>query len=309
MEGILGVYKEAGMTSHDVVFRLRKIVHMKKIGHAGTLDPAVTGVLPVCLGKATKVVEYLQESGKVYAGTVTLGKSTTTEDATGEIIEQKNITEAIEDKKIDEKMATFNGWITQIPPMYSAVKVNGRRLYDYAFHHETVERPKRKAYIEYFKRTSPVYLDKEKGEVTFDFEVSCGKGTYVRTLAVDLGKLLHLPSHMSSLTRIKAGGFSLEHCLTLDQIEEKMSNGTLEQALKPIEELFIHYPRIDLTEELFYKVKNGMPLPQNLFGITDENQVIAMFYQHQLFSLYAKHPSKKGYFKPQKVFKTELNKK
>ena len=129
MDGLLPLWKERGMTSHDCVFKLRKILHMKKIGHGGTLDPDVDGVLPICLGKATKVIEYSSDAGKVYQGEITLGFSTTTEDKSGEVVETKKVDQLISNEEIDETMKSFIGEITQIPPMYSAVKVNGKRLY------------------------------------------------------------------------------------------------------------------------------------------------------------------------------------
>lgn len=141
MEGILPLWKERGLTSHDCVFKLRKILHMKKIGHSGTLDPDVDGILPICVGRATKVVEFLTDSGKVYEGEITLGYSTTTEDASGEIVDLTPVEKVLSNELIDSTMQTFIGEITQIPPMYSAVKVNGKRLYEYARNGETVERP------------------------------------------------------------------------------------------------------------------------------------------------------------------------
>ena len=154
MEGIIPLWKPRGMTSHDCVFKLRKILHTKKVGHSGTLDPDVDGMLPICVGKATKVIEYLQESNKEYEGEVTLGFSTETEDVSGEVVAVTPVFAALTTEEIDAAMATFSGEITQIPPMYSAVKVNGRRLYDYARAGEIVERPKRKAMIHSYERTS-----------------------------------------------------------------------------------------------------------------------------------------------------------
>lgn len=156
MNGIINVKKEAGMTSHDVVFRLRRILREKKIGHGGTLDPDVVGVLPIAVGKATRVLEFMTEAGKVYEGRVTLGFSTDTEDASGSLVEQTPVTRPLEEEIVDEVMASFQGEITQIPPMYSAVKVKGRKLYEYARAGEEVERPQRQVTISEFKRTSLV---------------------------------------------------------------------------------------------------------------------------------------------------------
>ena len=158
MDGILPLWKERGMTSHDCVFKLRKILHTKKIGHGGTLDPDVEGVLPICVGKGTKVIEYMVDSGKTYEGEITLGFATTTEDVSGEIVEKKPVTTPLSTEQIDQAMAEMTGEITQIPPMFSAVKVNGKRLYEYARNGEEVERPQRKAMIYSFERTSDPFL-------------------------------------------------------------------------------------------------------------------------------------------------------
>ncbi len=306
MDGILGLWKEAGMTSHDCVFKLRKILHTKKIGHSGTLDPAVTGVLPICIGKGTKMVEYLQDSGKVYEGTVVIGFSTTTEDATGEVVATKLVESPLSEALIDEKMASFVGAITQIPPMYSAVKVNGKRLYEYARNNETVERPQRKAEIYSFERTSPVVFDAEKGLVSFDFKVACGKGTYVRTLAVDLGEALGYPSHMSVLKRTASGGLTKDQCYTLAEVAEKMEAGKIAEILQPIEYGVKDFPRIHLNFMTASRVKNGVVMEEKYLKGHQDAPVIALFYQGEVLSLYEKHPEKAGYYRPQKVFRTEL---
>lgn len=307
MDGILPLWKERGMTSHDCVFKLRKILHTKKVGHGGTLDPDVDGVLPICIGKGTKVIEYLQESGKVYEGEITLGFSTTTEDRSGEIVEEKAVLSELSEAEIDEAMATFIGTITQVPPMYSAVKVNGRRLYEYARAGETVERPERKAIIESFKRTTtPVYNEATKTQ-SWRFEVSCGKGTYVRTLAVDLGAKLGYPAHMSDLTRLASGGFSVGQAVTLAQVAELMEKEQMDHALQPIEEAMKDFPRIDLSDAEWQKVKNGQVLPMKDFGLKKMPEpLLAFFYQNRLVSMYAQHPEKNWLLKPSKVIRNEV---
>ena len=190
MDGIINVKKEAGMTSHDVVFKLRKILGTKKIGHGGTLDPDVVGVLPIAVGKATRMVEFMQDEGKIYEGEITLGFSTTTEDASGEVIERTPVEAPLDSAEVDRMIAQMVGEIEQVPPMYSAVKVNGRKLYEYARAGEEVERPVRKVTIYEFARTGEiVYEEKTAG---FPFRVKCSKGTYIRTLSVDLGQKLGL---------------------------------------------------------------------------------------------------------------------
>ena len=300
MDGILPLWKEKGMTSFDCVFKVRRLLQTKKVGHSGTLDPEVDGVLPICVGKATKVVEYLLESNKVYQGEICLGIATETEDAHGEIVNQEEIITPFTIEEIDAMMETFKGEIIQIPPMYSAVKVNGKRLYEYARKGETVERPERKVKIYEFKRTStPVYDEASKTQ-KWQFEVGCSKGTYVRTLAVDLGEKLGVPAHMSQLTRIKSGPFFSEQCVTLSQLEDFVEQNQAESVLRPLEEVFETYPRVDVPEEFITKVKNGA-----ILTTAELPQVIepSTFYiEDELIALYGPHPEKKGLLKPIKMF-------
>ena len=300
MDGILPLWKEKGMTSFDCVFKVRRLLQTKKVGHSGTLDPEVDGVLPICVGKATKVVEYLLESNKVYQGEICLGIATETEDAHGEIVKQEAIMTPFTTEEIDAMMETFIGEITQIPPMYSAVKVNGKRLYEYARKGESVERPERKVNIYEFKRTSAPQYDELTKTQKWTFEVSCSKGTYVRTLAVDLGEKLGVPSHMSQLTRIKSGPFMSEQCVTLSQLEALVEQQQAESILRPLEEVFRSYPRVDISEEFMTKVKNGAILTTK-----ELPQVIepSTFYiEDELIALYGPHPEKKGLLKPIKMF-------
>lgn len=300
MDGILPLWKEKGMTSFDCVFKVRRLLQTKKVGHSGTLDPEVDGVLPICVGKATKVVEYLLESNKVYQGEICLGIATETEDAHGEIVKQEEIISPFTIEEIDAMMETFKGEIIQIPPMYSAVKVNGKRLYEYARKGETVERPERRVKIYEFKRTStPVYDEASKTQ-KWKFEVSCSKGTYVRTLAVDLGEKLGVPAHMSQLTRIKSGPFVSEQCVTLSQLEALVEQNQAQSVLRPLEEVFETYPRVDVPEEFITKVKNGA-----ILTTAELPQVIepSTFYiEDELIALYGPHPEKKGLLKPIKMF-------
>ena len=305
MDGILPLWKERGMTSHDCVFKLRKILRTKKVGHGGTLDPDVDGVLPICVGKGTKVIEFLTDSGKIYEGEITLGFSTTTEDASGEKVEETKLARPFTNDEIDQAMASLTGEITQIPPMYSAVKVNGKRLYEYARNGETVERPKRKAQIDAFERTSePVWH--ENGTQSWRFKVVCGKGTYVRTLSVDTGKQLGVAAHMSDLTRTASGGFHQAQAVTLEQVAQAVENGTLVDCLLPVEYGVESFQRVDISEALWSKVKNGMRLPYEAFGLTKmPTEPFAVFYQEQVVCLYQPH-TQKGIVKPLKVLRTTL---
>lgn len=303
MDGILALWKEKGMTSHDCVFRLRKILQMKKIGHGGTLDPDAEGVLPICIGKGVKVIEYLVDSGKTYEGEVTLGFSTTTEDISGEIVAESRMSSMLATSEIDEAMKVFVGEITQIPPMYSAVKVNGKRLYEYAREGISVSRPKRKVNILSFDRISEPIFNEKEGTQSFRFCVECGKGTYIRTLAVDLGKRLGLESHLSNLTRIKSAGLNYYEAHTLGEIEEAVKTGIFEEFLFPIEIGIADFPQIDLNDELYQKVKNGARLVYSELGLISRlNSQIALFYRKKLISIYQNHPEKEGILKPSKVF-------
>lgn len=289
ISGIINLKKEAGMTSHDAVFKLRKILQEKKIGHGGTLDPDVTGVLPIAVGKATRLIEFMQEEGKVYEGEITIGYSTTTEDASGDILEQTPVLE-IAEQVVDDAMKGFVGTITQIPPMYSAVKVNGRKLYDYARAGEVVERPKRQVDIYSFERTSPIQLLNNCAR--FTFRVRCGKGTYVRTLSVDLGSKLGYASHMSKLERTGSAGMKLEDALTLEEIARKVAQGDL-SFLHPIEQGIGDLPIIELTDEQVIDATFG-----RFVDLDSEKERLAGFHSGKLIAVFEKRDQ---VYKPSKV--------
>lgn len=299
MNGILNVYKEAGWTSFDVVAKLRGILKTKKIGHGGTLDPQVTGVLPVAVGKATRLLEYMEEAGKVYEGEVTIGFSTETEDAEGKVIETTSVPLTLSEKEIDEAIRLFVGEIQQIPPMYSAVKVKGKRLYEYARAGEIVERPARNVTIKSFVRTSPVTFENECAR--FTFRVACSKGTYIRTLAVDLSAALGYAGHMSKLQRIAANGLQIDKALTLEEIEAFVLDDKLTEILQPKEVAVSELPRIDVTDEQAAAVRVGKKFEETEFGELCEAKRFAFFYQNKLIAVYMKHPEKPGILKPNKV--------
>ncbi|TLQ49577.1 tRNA pseudouridine(55) synthase TruB [Ruoffia tabacinasalis] len=301
INGILAVWKPKGMTSHDVVFKLRKMLRMKKIGHTGTLDPEVDGVLVVCLGKGTRLVELLMDSPKVYFGEITLGTSTETEDAHGEVVDQKAVLQPVSNEKIDKAMSTFEGVIEQIPPMYSAVKVNGRRLYEYAREGLEVERPIRNTVIHSFERDGEPVYNQESGTQSWKFKVDCGKGTYVRTLTVDLGKKLGYPAHMSKLTRLQTSGFSDSESYTLEEIQTLIDNEEINDKVATIETALKHIPKIELDDELYDRVKNGQVLLKADFE-QDFQEPMAFYYKDKIIALYRQHPEKELYIKPYKMF-------
>lgn len=286
MDGIIPLYKERGMTSHDCVNQLRKILHTKKIGHSGTLDPNVDGVLPICIGKATKVVEYLMASGKQYRGQLLIGKMTTTEDLDGEVVETASVDRPVEVEKIEHQMQTMTGLITQIPPMYSAVKVNGRKLYEYARAGETVVRPERQVMITKFELTSSHY-DSVQHQQTVSFVVECSKGTYVRTLAVDLARHLGYPGVMSDLTRLKSGGFSLDQAKSLAEIEAAVATDSLNEIMFPLDYALDEFPRVTITGDIWAGVKNGIWL--KLSEVPVDDPIVAIEFDHQIRALYQKN--------------------
>ena len=290
LSGIINLKKEAGMTSHDAVFKLRKILKEKKIGHGGTLDPDVTGVLPIAVGKATRLIEYMQEEGKIYEGEITLGISTTTEDASGEVVEVTPVSTDLSQEMVDQAMAAFVGQIVQIPPMYSAVKVDGRKLYEYARAGQEVERPKRTIEISSFERTSPLVAEGDL--VSFTFRVKCGKGTYVRTLSVDLGAKLGYASHMSKLERTGSAGLTLDDALTLAEISDLVEKEDF-SFLRPLELGIGDLPTVELTSEQVTEVSFGRRISLN-----SRADLLAAFYQGKLVAILERRDD---LYKPRKV--------
>ena len=291
MNGIINLKKEAGMTSHDAVFKLRKILGTKKIGHGGTLDPDVVGVLPIAVGKATRMVEFMQDEGKVYEGEITLGYSTTTEDASGEVVAETPVLSPLDEIVVDKAIASLTGPITQIPPMYSAVKVNGRKLYEYARAGQEVERPERQVTIYQFERTSSISYEDHLAR--FTFRVKCSKGTYIRTLSVDLGEKLGYAAHMSHLTRTSAAGLQLEDALTLDEIAAKVEAGQLD-FLHPLEIGIGDLVKVFLSPEEATEVRFG-----RFIELDQIDQELAAFEGDKLLAILEKRDK---LYKPRKVF-------
>lgn len=249
MDGIINVYKEKGYTSHDVVAKLRGILHQKKIGHTGTLDPDATGVLPVCLGKATKVCELLTDKKKTSLAVVRLGVQTDTQDLTGTILEEKEV--QVTEEQIRETTASFLGDYEQIPPMYSAVKVNGKRLYELARQGKEVERKARRVHI-YTCDIRDIALAKNE----FSMEVTCSKGTYIRTLCQDIGEKLDCGAAMASLVRTQVDRFQLEDALTLDA-SRHCKRKELEPFILPVDQLFEYYDKIVVADKAICYLQNG----------------------------------------------------
>lgn len=299
MNGIIPLYKERGMTSFDCVKRMRALTGEKKCGHSGTLDPEVDGVLPICLGKATKVVPYLQRFGKQYHGELLVGKSTTTQDLSGEVVDTKAVEKPIPAALIKKAMGQLTGKIKQTPPMYSAVKVHGKRLYEYARAGQTVDRPTREVEIKKFDLIGTDY-DSDNQSQRIRVNVECGKGTYIRTLLVDLAKLLGYPGTMSRLTRLQSGGFTLEQTLSLEDIRDSITANTLKNYLVPLDYALRDYPAINLRNKQWAAVKNGGWLkPKEL---STKKPTVAMKFDGSIKALYQ---LRDGVYKPLKMFETE----
>ena len=248
MFGFLNIYKPKGKTSHDVVAILRRVTKIKQIGHTGTLDPFAEGVLPVCIGKATRLIEYLADD-KAYIGTVQLGKSTTTYDIEGDAVKVSDKDVSIEE--IENALQSFRGEIEQLPPIYSAIKVNGKKLYEYARKGEEVEIKPRKVTINELK-----ILNYDSKNRILELYIECSKGTYIRSIANDLGEALGVYGHLVKLIRVKAGEFNIKDCIKLEDIKTKEN---VERALiNPLEKL--HYKRYELNEDEKNKVLNGMEI-------------------------------------------------
>ncbi len=227
-DGVLAIWKPAGWTSHDVVAKVRGLLRVRRIGHTGTLDPAVTGVLPLCIGRSTRFVEYLQEMPKTYEATLRFGISTDSEDLSGNIIEQVDASFLTESMMVEAALS-FIGEIDQIPPMVSAVKINGKRLYELARQGVTVERPSRRVIIYGINILNVSSNNVAQPEISFS--VTCSKGTYIRTLCVDIGRKLGVPAVMSELVRTESAGMKRDQCVTLEQIPELLKQGRLGEKL------------------------------------------------------------------------------
>lgn len=263
MNGILNIYKEAGYTSFDVVAKLRGILREKKIGHTGTLDPAATGVLPVCVGNATKVCGLLTDKDKEYEAVLQLGLTTDTQDATGQILrDRSDLLHTLTEARVREAIMGFVGDYEQVPPMYSALKVGGKKLCDLAREGIEVERKARLVHIYGIEITQM-----ELPLITM--RVHCSKGTYIRTLCDDIGELLGVGGLMKRLVRTRVSCFSLDQALTLAQVEEHRDRGTLDEILLPVDNVFSEYDAVYVTEEAQKRLQNGNRLSFSDFSDED----------------------------------------
>lgn len=250
INGIINVYKEKGYTSHDVVAKMRGILKMKKIGHTGTLDPDATGVLPVCIGSGTKLVDMITDKDKTYEAVLKLGITTDTQDITGKVLKEAEVT--VDFKQIEEVINSFIGEYLQLPPMYSAIKVNGKKLYELARQGMEIERERRKVVIEDIRILG---YDSDLNEIKLS--VDCSKGTYIRTLLHDIGETLGCGGCMKSLIRTRVGNFCLENALMLSEIEKYQHSDLLNTYIISVEDMFPDYEKIIVSKDNNKLIYNG----------------------------------------------------
>lgn len=289
INGIVNIYKEKGYTSHDVVAVLRKVVGQKKIGHTGTLDPDATGVLPVCLGRATKVCELLTDHDKTYKALLLLGKTTDTQDISGEVLEERDPGDLTEEE-VRSCIESFIGEYDQIPPMYSALKVNGKKLYELAREGKTVERKSRKVQIHGIR-----ILEMNLPHVRM--EVDCSKGTYIRTLCHDIGEKLQVGGCMEELERTKVGRFLKEDAVTLDEVRQKMEQGEGAELFTPLDQIFAELPAVTVMDAKAWMSYNGNDLPERFLlekeAWTDGQEVRVYDSRKNFIGLYQYRAPKK----------------
>lgn len=294
MNGIIPLHKPKGMTSHDCVMKLRRLLKMKKIGHTGTLDPEVTGVLPICIGEGTKIIPFLSPLPKTYIAEVCLGQATETEDKEGEVIEEAHV-HFPSSAQIEAVLDRFHGQVTQVTPLYSAVKVKGKKLYEYARQNIPVERPSRQINLFNIKK-----LAENKENNSFTIEVTCSKGTYIRTLCVDIGKALGYPAHMGKLLRTKTDQIQLEETYTFDELENALETNTFEEKLLPLEKMLAHMPTWTVDEKMKIRVLQGQKFKRSKDHPLEEPFKVT--WQDKVLAVYGTHPEKADEIKPIRIF-------
>lgn len=283
MDGIINIYKQKGYTSHDVVAVVRKTLNTSKVGHTGTLDPEAQGVLPICIGKATKIAEYLTSQTKRYEAEVTLGVTTTTEDHTGEIVQTNEV--IFDQQAIELAVNAFKGEYLQTPPMYSAIKVDGRRLYELAREGKTVERKSR--LITIFDINILEYMPPNKIKI----DVICSKGTYIRTLCVDIGQKLGCGAHMSALLRTQSGRFLIKDSITLDQLKDYKENNKIDGLLLNIDEALCDFSKLATKKSCIKALYNGNiifenGIVQDIYSLEVGQQVLVYDYEDKFVGIY-----------------------
>ena len=287
MDGIVLINKEKNCTSRDVVNQVSKILKTKKIGHTGTLDPIATGVLVLCIGKATKLVEVITSYDKEYEAEVILGIKTDTKDITGKILKEEKA--IISKKNIEECLKKMIGTYNQTVPIYSAVKINGKKLYEYARNNEEIELPKRKVTIKELKLISDITYEKEKTK----FKIKChvSKGTYIRSLIEDIATNLNTIGTMENLKRTKQGNFQIANANTIKDIENNKFK------IYPIEEILEKFYKIEMTDDLYFKIKNGSIIKNNY-----NHDIVVFTKNDKIVAIYKEYSKDKTLLKPWKMF-------
>lgn len=287
MDGIVLINKEKNCTSRDVVNQVSKILKTKKIGHTGTLDPIATGVLVLCIGKATKLVEVITSYDKEYEAEVILGIKTDTKDITGKILKEEKA--IISKKNIEECLKKMIGTYNQTVPIYSAVKINGKKLYEYARNNEEIELPKRKVTIKELKLISDITYEKEKTK----FKIKChvSKGTYIRSLIEDIATNLNTIGTMENLKRTKQGNFQITSANTIQDIENNKFK------IYSIEEILEKFYKIEMTDDLYFKIKNGSIIKNNY-----NHDIVAFTKNDKVIAIYKEYSKDKTLLKPWKMF-------
>lgn len=297
MNGIINVYKEKGFTSFDVVAKLRGILHQKKIGHTGTLDPEAEGVLPVCLGNATKLCDMLTDKSKTYQTVMKLGVITDTQDLTGNVLQTFDV--SVTSEEIIKAVMSFVGEYEQVPPMYSAKKINGKKLYEMAREGKVIERKPCKVYIHSIQIDN---INLEEGEVTMT--VSCSKGTYIRTLCHDIGTLLECGACMKSLLRTKVSQFSLCDSMKLSEIEHLISEGMLEKRVIAVDQVLSEYAGIIVLEKADRLLYNGNAINEDMIAQKEEGDCsqFRVYDSKRMFVGIYQWNASQHVFKPAKMF-------
>ncbi len=293
-DGIINIYKERGFTSHDVVAKLRGILKQKKIGHTGTLDPEAEGVLPVCLGKGTKLCDLLTDRDKIYETVLLLGQSTDTQDTTGAVMERSEV--SVLEEQVKEAIMSFVGEYAQVPPMYSALKVNGQKLCDLARAGKEVERKPRQVRIHQIE-----ILDMDLPRVRMS--VSCSKGTYIRTLCHDIGEKLGCHGCMERLLRTRSGMFCLERSVTLSEVEKLRDEGRLDEIIQSVDEVFKGLASVTLKEESQKLGYNGNPFKKS--DVEQESEALGevrVYDQEGRFIGIYRYDQERHSYRPVKMF-------
>ena len=297
MDGILNINKPAGLTSFAVVARVKHITRERHTGHAGTLDPLATGVLPICLGQATRVIEYLFDETKHYRAEVKLGLTTDSYDSSGKILTQQDPSQITRDS-LEAVLANFRGTISQVPPMFSALKLNGQPLYKLARAGIEVERQPRTAHIYRLE-----HVDGWQPPV-FTLDVECSKGTYIRSLAHDIGQTLGCGAIMQNLVRLRVGNFTLEEAITLEQLEADFKSGAGEKHLYPPDFALSSFPAIIVNQEQQCSLVHGNPLSAESTGWPIADRLVRVYNPAGDFVGMVSYVAEEKHWQPQKIFLT-----